>query len=228
MSDTTNYNYQHFNPKDYDFSNFKGPKAGERFVDFQATTLSGKTVLLSDYLDKPIVLETGSITCPMYANTTNSMNHLQEQYPNIHFLLLYIREAHPGRSTKAISSLDEKIDNARSTHKLYHEKREILVDNVDGHAHKIYGSMPNMTYVIAKSGIVKFRANWSNISMLKEVLLTIDDESIEEKAYFDVTKPSPFTAVRTLLIGGVGALIEFLLGLPQLMRQHKEAKTKDR
>ena len=53
------YNYQHFNVSDYDFKNFKGPKAGERFVDFKATTLEGEIVSLSDYLDKPIVLETG-------------------------------------------------------------------------------------------------------------------------------------------------------------------------
>lgn len=76
----TEYNYQHFDPKDYDFIHFKGPKAGEKYVDFKATTLEGKIVSLSDYLDKPIVLDTGSITCPMYA--------LQVEYPNVHFLLL--------------------------------------------------------------------------------------------------------------------------------------------
>lgn len=74
MNEEANYNYQHFNPKDYDFSNFKGPKAGEKFIDFEATTLEGNSVSLSDYLDKPIILETGSITCPMYANTTTHIN----------------------------------------------------------------------------------------------------------------------------------------------------------
>jgi hypothetical protein len=220
------YNYQHFDPKDYDFSDFKGPKAGEKFIDFKAETLDGKTVSLSDYLDKPIVLETGSITCPMYANTKTAMNLLQEEYPDVHFLLLYIREAHPGKRTKGITSIEEKRANAQATRTLYDESRETLVDNVEGTAHKLYGSMPNMTYVIAKDGTVKFRANWTDIDALKEVLLTITTDKIEEKAYFEVTKPSPIVAIRTLLIGGVGALFEFLTSLPQLLRQHKEAQRK--
>ena len=224
MPTSTSYNYQHFDPKDYDFLHFEGPKAGEKFIDFQATTLEGKTVSLSDYLDKPIVLETGSITCPMYANTKDPMKLLQEHYPDVHFLLLYIREAHPGKRTKAVTTLEKKMEHAASTHELYHEKREILVDALDGHAHQLYGGMPNMTYVIGTDGIVKFRANWTNIDALKKVLLTVHDSTIEKQDYFEVTKPSPFTAIRTLLIGGLGALVEFLVGLPQLMRQHKEAQ----
>ena len=221
------YNYSHFNPKDYNFSDFKGPKAGEQYIDFQAKTLDGRDVSLSDYLDKPIVLETGSITCPMYANTSSPMNKLKEKSPNVNFLLLYIREAHPGKRTNAISDIHEKITNAISTKKLYNEEREILVDDLDGTAHKLYGSMPNMTYVISKSGLVKFRANWSDVEALKSILQNINDETIETKDYFQVIKPSPYTAVRTLLIGGFGALVEFLVGLPQLMRQHKEAKKKE-
>lgn len=218
---TSAYNYQHFNPKDYNFKEFKGPKAGEKFIDFEAQTLDGKTILLSDYLDKPIVLNTGSITCPMYANTQEPMNALQQQYPEIHFLLLYVREAHPGGRTKRISSIEEKIANAKRTPELYPEKRVILVDTLDGFAHKLYGSMPNMTYVIGTDGIVKFRANWTNIDALKNALLHIDH--IETKDYYKVVKPPIHKAIRTLLIGGISALFEFLIGLPQLLRQHKEA-----
>jgi hypothetical protein len=220
------YNYQHFNPKDYNFSIFEGPKAGEKYINFQAVTLKGKEVSLSDYLDKPIVLDTGSITCPMYANTTNDMNELQNLYPNVHFLLLYIREAHPGEKTKAIQSMENKVEHAKSTHTYYNETREILIDSIDGTAHKLYGSMPNMTYVIGINGIVKFRANWTNIDALKTVLKTIDSDVLEKKDFFVVTKPKPWIVIRTLLIGGFSAMKEFFIGLPQLMRQHKEVKSK--
>lgn len=218
------YNYKHFNPKDYNFNNFKGPKAGEKYIDFEAETLTGKKVLLSDFLYKTVVLDTGSITCPMYANTTKPINLLKEQHPNINFLLLYVREAHPGGRTKQLVSFDQKKANAKSTSKLYNEKREVLVDSIDGVAHKLYGGMPNMTYVIGKDGIVKFRANWTNIDALKKVLLTPD--KIVFKDYYSVVKPPLFTAIRTLLIGGVRALYEFLRGLPQLLRQHKEVDLK--
>ena len=222
----TDYNYKHFDPKDYNFTIFEGPKAGEMFIDFQALTLDGKKVSLSDYLDKPIVLDTGSITCPIYANTQRSMNQLQKRYPDVHFLLLYVREAHPGGKTKSISTMQEKIDHAKLIHKYYNEHREILIDDVEGTAHKLYGSMPNMTYVIGTNGIVKFRANWTNIDALNTVLENIDTDSIEKKDYYDLVKPAPWIAIRTLLIGGTSALIEFLRGLPQLLRQHKEVKSK--
>ncbi len=214
------YNYKHFNPKDYNFKDFKGPKAGEMYIDFEATRLDGSKVSLSDYLDKPIILDTGSITCPMYANTKSAMNILQEEYPEMHFLLLYVREAHPGGRTQALTNMDEKIEHAKSTHTLYNETREILVDSLDGYAHKLYGAMPNMTYVIGTDGIVKFRANWTNIEALKKVLMEFG--TIETKDYYEVSKPSPFIAVKTLLIGGVRALYEFLIGLPRLMAMHKE------
>jgi len=217
---SSTYNYKHFDPKDYNFKNFEGPKAGEKYIDFEAKTLAGETVRLSDYLDKIIVLDTGSITCPMYANTADPMNLLKKQYPNIHFLLLYVREAHPGGRTKELTSFIEKMDNAKAANKLYHESREILVDTIDGAAHRLYGSMPNMTYVIGKDGIIRFRANWTNIDALKKVLL--DPDKIESRDYYAVIKPSPYTAIRTLLIGGVRALYEFLKGLPQLLIQHKE------
>jgi len=220
------YNYTHFDPKDYNFNEFQGPKAGEKFIDFDATTLDGKLVKLSDYLDKTIVLDTGSITCPMYANTTKPMNLLKKEFPNIHFLLLYVRESHPGGRTKKITTISEKMTHAKTTNKLYNEDREVLVDSLDGIAHKLYGSMPNMTYVIGQDGIVRFRANWTNIDALKKVLL--DTDKIETRDYYPVNKPPLFTAIRTLLIGGVRALYEFLVGLPQLMRQHKEADSSNK
>lgn len=224
MKKESSYNYKHFNPKDYNFKNFKGPKAGENFIDFEATTLDGNTVKLSDFLDKTIVLDTGSITCPMYANTKEPMNLLQEQFPDIHFLLLYVREAHPGGRTKQLTNFAEKMVNAKATSKLYNENREVLVDTIDGFAHRQYGSMPNMTYVIGKDGMIKFRANWTNINALKKVLL--DPNKVESNDYYSVVKPPMHTALRTLLIGGVRALYEFLKGLPQLMKQHKEVDAK--
>lgn len=216
---SSNYNYKHFKPADYNLKNFVGPKAGEKYIDFEATTLDGKKVMLSDYLDKTIVLDTGSITCPMYAQTADPMSQLKKKYPNVHFLLLYVREAHPGGRTKQ-SSFVEKTANAKSTSKFYNEKREILVDSMDGNAHLLYGSMPNMTYVIGKDGIVKFRSNWTNIDALKKVLL--DSDKIESKDYYHAVQPPIFTVLRTLLIGGVRALYDFIKGFPQLLKQHKE------
>lgn len=221
-TDEANYNYTHFKATYYDFKNFVGPKAGEMYFDFKAKTLDGKEVSLSNFLDKPIVLDTGSITCPMYAHSKSPMLELQEEYPNIHFLLLYVREAHPGGRTNSITSMKEKMANAKAMLKLYKEKRTILIDDLEGTAHRLYGAMPNMTYVIDTDGTVKFRTNWTNVEALKKVLAKIELGHIENQDYYPVVKPSIFTAIRTLMVGGFRAFYEFLFNLPQLIRQHKE------
>jgi hypothetical protein len=160
----------------------------------------------------------------MYANTKSPMNALQDEYPGVHFLLLYVREAHPGKKTGNISSMGDKMKNAKATLSLYQEKRQILVDDLKGSAHLLYGGMPNMTYVIGQDGRIRFRANWTNVEALKKVLLNID--RIEVQSFYAVVKPPITVAIRTLLIGGLNALFEFLWNLPQLMRQHKAVSNK--
>ena len=94
---TKQYNYDTFSlsvvPQP---ETFAGPEVGQNIIDFTATRLDGTTVNLSDYLGQVIVLETGSITCPIYTDTTDAMNRLVEAYPEVAFLLLYTHEAHPG------------------------------------------------------------------------------------------------------------------------------------
>jgi len=222
------YNYRHFNPRDYNFTEFPGPKPGAKYIDFEATTLEGKRVKLSDYLDKPVILETGSITCPIYANASESMLKLAEAYPDFHFLVLYIREAHPGSKTPAQQTMKDKLENAKKMQKLYNETRTILVDDIDGTVHKIYGSMPNMVYVIDRDGTVLFRANWNDFHKMKEVLSTVTEHKVYTQDRYEIIKPNPLTAIRTLLIGGWDALVDFFKNLPKLLAQHKAAKKMQR
>jgi hypothetical protein len=133
------YNYKHFNAKDYDLEAFPGPAAGEEAVDFNATTLDGKPVKLSEFKGKVIVLETGSITCPQYVSNIPAMNQLAEKYPDVVSLVLYVREAHPGSKTSAHRTLDEKTVWAHKATVEDDEGRIVLVDALDGKGHLAYG-----------------------------------------------------------------------------------------
>ena len=60
------YNYERFSPAQYDLTNFPGPKAGEQAnLDFDLFSLDGDFVPLRSYAGKWLVIETGSLTCPM-------------------------------------------------------------------------------------------------------------------------------------------------------------------
>lgn len=80
------------------------------------------------------MLDTGSITRPMYAYASKEMNKLRGGFPDVHYLVLYVREAHPGARTKGDNSVQEKRQNAQSACLLHHEKKEFMVDALDGHA----------------------------------------------------------------------------------------------
>jgi len=218
------YNYTHFAPEDYDFTRFDGPKPGTQYIDFEATTLDGKKVHLSDFLDKPVVLETGSVTCPIYANASKRMLKLQQAFPDMHFLLLYIREAHPGNHTHHHTSMEYKVEQAKRLHSVYNETRSILVDDLEGTAHTLYGSMPDMVYVIDTDGTVLFRANWNDFDVLEDVLTHVREHKVYNKDRYKIKKPNPLRAVRTLLIGGWDALFDFFSNLPKLLKQHKQAE----
>ncbi|MGB3729140.1 MAG: deiodinase-like protein [Thermodesulfobacteriota bacterium] len=227
MSDTTTkdiaeYNYCNFKAEYYNFSEFKGAKPGEKALDFDAFGLDGEKVKLSDYFGTWLVLETGSFSCPMYVGNIQKMNQVAKEFPDVRFLVLYIREAHPGSSVPPHKSIEEKLDHAKRLPGEENEERTIIVDTIDGNAHKLYGSYPDAVYIINPEGTVVFRSDWTIASNVKEVLLQGRDE-IHKRDHFEPGAPSIPLAFRVLIRAGLNSLWDFTLGLPKLMTMHKDA-----
>jgi len=167
------YNYKHFGFWHYSLENFDGPKIGAMAPDFTATMLDNKTTRLSDFRGKIVVLESASITCPATIGTTNDMQRLVRQYSDVTFLLLYVREAHPGERITAHTSFDEKLSCAKRFQEEEHDNRRIVVDDLEGTAHKQYGLFPNFVYVIDPEGYIEWRTPWNVTKRLNEVLASI-------------------------------------------------------
>lgn len=103
------YNYKHFGLKEYDLEHFEGPRVGQIAPDFEALTVEGKKVRLSDFRKRIVVFESGSSTCPATVGIIDTMQKLTRKYPQVIFLLLYVREAHPGERTPAHRTFEEKL-----------------------------------------------------------------------------------------------------------------------
>jgi len=220
------YNYKNFKAEHYQLDNFPGPKTGEQYIDIDFTDVDGNNVKLSDYLDKPIVLESGSITCPMYSRCVKDMNAIMKAYPDINFLLAYVREAHPGERLGPHKTMAEKNKQAKRLQRIYGEYRTILVDDLEGNFHKHYGMLPNFIYVIDTDGTVLFRGDWNNIDVIKKVLTTIKDKKIHKEAHI---KPSGFwqpLTLKTLWQGGIKSFWDILLTMRKLHAAHKVAGEK--
>ncbi|RVW00150.1 TlpA family protein disulfide reductase [Rhodococcus xishaensis] len=165
------YNYTRFDPSEYPLhQEFGGPKIGDPAPDFRVTDIDGAEVALSDFRGRFVVLETGCATCPMFGKGITTMNALTYRFPDVAFLVLYIREAHPGENLGPHRCLADKTAAASLLRREEREGRRILIDTLDGQVHRAYGGMPNIVYVIDPQGTVVFRNMWNDPSAVEEAL----------------------------------------------------------
>jgi len=170
---------------------------------------------LSDYRGKFIVLETASITCPAYRQHVQPMNDLAQKYADAEdlvFLVLYVREAHPGGRIGQHVSLEQKLELARQFDtRVPNERRALLVDDLEGTAHRAYGSMPNMAYIIGPDFRVLFRSDWTHVTMIDDILSRRREMPIVDAEHHDPGSGSFITSMAVLLEGGPGAIVDVIL-----------------
>ncbi len=220
----TTYNYEAFESEYYDFLDFPGPAVGEPMPALTFTNLAGGTVELASYRGKRVLLETGSITCPMYVKDVKKMQAVVAAHPDVVFVVMYVREAHPGKSIPAHGDAAMKAACAARLEETVTEGRMVLIDDLAGTAHRVLGSFPNMVYLIDADGVVTWRTNWSDT---KQVAAILDGTATENQLRHDIvppSRPTPWLAVGVLLRAGFGALMEFVRSLPSLLRAHGEVK----
>ncbi len=221
------YNYARFRFDLYELDRLTGPEVGERAPDFVAETFDGRRVHLSDYRGRPVVLVTGSYTCPQYVDKIDAMNRIAHRYPKAAFLTLYVREAHPGKKVLPHRSMEDKRTLARRTVIEDGERAEILLDDLDGTAHQTYGSLPNVVYIIDEGGTVVMRGDWNNPRVVEEALGRLRRGESLSGMWSGFTPVSPLTAVRVLRRAGWDALGDFLIALPRLAAHHLSASAKN-
>lgn len=92
------------------------------------------------------------------------MNTLAERYAprNVGSIFVYTHEAHPGEHYPHLTSMAQKMRHARAVRDRLGVTRPILVDALDGACHRAYGSMPNMTWIIATAGVPVYKSDWAD------------------------------------------------------------------
>ncbi len=212
------YNYRNFRTTNYDYMSFPGPKAGDKMADFSLIGLDGKEVKLSDYKGRWVVLETGSLTCPMFVKNINPIKALVRKYTDVEFLVVYVREAHPGSCVGPHKTLDDKIARADRMRNEYADIRNILVYNLDGEMHKAYGSFPNMVYVINPKGKVTYRCDWCYAYLIERALEERDKLHTNERK--KIITAWPWIMIPVILKGGWDALFDQCKALPFIVWGH--------
>jgi len=76
-------------------------------------------------------------------------------------VFVYTHEAHPGERVPHHDSFATKLANARLLRDEVGIRRPIVVDDLGGTAHRAYGGLPNMTWVIERGGTIAYKASWT-------------------------------------------------------------------
>jgi hypothetical protein len=88
-------------------------------------------------------------------------------------VFVYTREAHPAEIVPPHKSIEDKLACARLLRDETGIRRPILVDDLAGTAHRRYGLMPNMTWVIDRGGQVAYKANWTSAANVEAFLVRL-------------------------------------------------------
>jgi peroxiredoxin len=210
------YNYDEFSTGDYDFDTVVGPMVGEKAPDFELTTIEGDIQSLLEFDGEFLVLEMGSITCPLFQSRRPVMETLGREIDGVSNAVLYVREAHPGADIPTHKTFDDKKACASRLRDNDGETRTVFVDAFEGFAHQAYGSMPNAVFIINKNGCVVFRSEWNNPSATQKALRALKaGKEVRVKSYFRPALPT--VALRTLGRAGKGSASDFCKGLPKLI-----------
>ena len=140
------------------------PGPGDRVPEFDLPTIGGGRFRSSDLAETgPALLIFGSSTCPVTDNAAPALNELYLRFGDrVRFVMVNVREAHPGRALPQPRTLDAKVAHAERLRDLHGFAFEVAVDDVDGTLHRALSPKPNSAYVLGADGTILFRAHWAN------------------------------------------------------------------
>jgi len=77
------------------------------------------------------------------------------------FVMLYVREAHPGENFVQSETIEDKLESARALQEFYGIEWTVAADNVDGDLHRALDPKPNAAFLTNSRGEILFRSLWT-------------------------------------------------------------------
>ena len=102
-----------------------------------------------------------------------AMDDMADRYASrgVTSVFIYTREAHPGEHYRHHSSIELKRRHARSFRDACNIRRRILVDDLKGTVHhEVGGLLPNTSWIVARGGLILYKAAWTDASDIEDAL----------------------------------------------------------
>jgi hypothetical protein len=78
------------------------------------------------------------------------------------FIMLNVREAHPGEHFWQPGSMEEKLKHAQALKQFYGIPWTVATDNIEGDLHRALDPKPNSAFLVNSDGIIVFRSLWAS------------------------------------------------------------------
>ena len=102
--------------------------------------------------------------------TTGSVEPLSKLHAlwgaEVDFVDVVIRQAHPGPGAPTYHSFEEKMRDAEAYQREFRIEWPVLVDDLAGTTHQVYGGLADPTYLIDRDGRVAFYVMWTHAPTL--------------------------------------------------------------
>ena len=143
------------------------PGPGDTIPAFSITTTEG-IAIDNDNLrrdGRPALIVFGSLTCPVTESAGDGLRELATRYGDrVRFIMVNVREAHPGASTPQPQTGHQKAEHAAQLKAHHRLPFEVATDDLDGTLHRAFGPRPSSAYLVDPDGRITFRAHWSNVT----------------------------------------------------------------
>jgi len=175
-----------------------GPKVGSPAPDFELERARGGTLRASDlWAKRPLVIVTGSYSCPQFRETTDGRAALFWEFSDrVDFVVVYTQEAHSADGSSPYSPVPfvpdenkaegiavpqpktfaERIKLARQCRKNLKLVSDVAVDTMDNATWKKFGASPNFGCLIAPGGKVVLRQGLFNAEEMRAALVKLLSE----------------------------------------------------
>ncbi|MCA1778092.1 MAG: redoxin domain-containing protein [Xanthomonadaceae bacterium] len=177
-----------------DLAHFKhqAPQPGQQAPNATVRKLDGSEVALVELFGRrPVVLQLGSHSCPVYRYRRFDMSQLQETYQDrVDFVVVYTIEAHPVgapspyRDEEWLSffnwitntrvpqpgNVDARIAQAAQSTRELARSDLVVVDAMDDQAWRAFGAAPSAAFVIDRRGNVVLTQPWVEPDGIREAL----------------------------------------------------------
>jgi hypothetical protein len=181
------YRYRHFTTRllfrDLRFRK-ESARPGDSFPSFELVTTDGDCLDDHDVFgDKPVLFIFGSMTCPMTASAAPSVQDLHAEFGDrINFIMLYVREAHPGEHITQAETMEEKLQHARALKEFYDIEWTVAADNIHGGLHRALDPKPNSAFLVDGQGKILFRSLWAaDKGPLRQALEAVSKGCVPQK-----------------------------------------------